>query len=1652
MVVRDNSEQGSGGSLAPLFVPSDVSLPKTGTADSCVAHYAHLTFKKFRFSKKLEKHDDSRSAAVSTDATPINRGTSILSTRIPASNRHSSSPTASPTSQGLHVLHSPELFAIDIIFVHGLGGHSHRTWTKNQDPALFWPKSWLPFEPGMGAARILTFGYNASWRGASKNISTISDFAKELLFEMAFATNEAGQDLDIGSRPILFVGHSMGGLVVKKAYLLGLHDEAYKYIIASVSAVIFLSTPHRGTNLAETLNRVLAATFQSSKSFISDLNKGSHALEELNEQFRHLAPSLSIWSFYETMATVIGLKKIMVLEKDSSILGYPSEISRPLQADHQSMCKYTSPSDANYISVRNAIKSLISSTEKQSEEKASVEEKLDLTELFRNCTTSEIDFIALRRCWIPDTCGWFLKGSEFNSWITASSTSSVLWYNAPPGSGKSVLAAFIINYLRESNLQCQYFFFKHSDQRKSSSASSLKALALQIAKDVPEFRKKLSRLPAEAIGLDSEDPIMIWKNFFEKILSESDIQRPVYWVIDALDECASPKELLDCLKNLVSITVPVRVLVISRRTDSISVAFDRLSRSIPVQRLEAVGQSHNQGDIDILIDQEMHHMRGSHEFREELKQHIRSRSAGNFLWTKLVLDEMMDCHTEESIQEVLDEIPDNIFELYRRMEQNMVRSTRKSNVPLIRCLLEWTACSQWSLNLLEMSQAMKDDFPRILDLSRTIKDSCGQFIQIDQCGGIGLLHHTAREYFMRTNDSQFFIDEKKTHGKLFQRAILALGDTSLKLELIQKQHTLRSTQPFVFYAAANWPYHLGRSTSDHSSTLDSLVAFFQGPAVLSWIHVLSLLPRIDVLVKAAKVVTSVTNDTRKRDASKNSMIYRLSDLQLLDEWAADMTKLVGKFGRTLVSAPEIIYHIVPALSPGQTAIARQRQDSNLASIQVLGLEHTNWTDNLGRIALPPDTQAWEIANAGKTLAVLGSTGVVYLWDAASLMGIGSIDNQEPVTAMALDSNGSRLATYGLKTTKVWMITSGTTVLSIDNPPHTRAMNIVFADNNRRLLVGGDDKVVRYAICDEPERGWRILHNHLLTATAIEGEFANSPMCLAFSDDRVYVAVSYRGAPLSVWRLSDGRCINRCKRPKAFNKGDRRPSTNWFAVDRFTWNPVTGHILGIYKDGCVFKWHPLTDEAIEAPKAADEIAASPNGKLFATSSSDGSVRVWNFSHFSVIYQLSSEDLVVGLAFSLDSRRFYDLRGSVVNIWEPDSVTRFNDNEAQLSDSNSESRPSTELTKLSEKRITAFEAVTALAVSPDGSSYCAGYEDGGVFVFSGNEPTAVELARFYNFLNVTHIIWSPDGRFIACADLAGDIQIKSVVFLADNTTEVKSLPDPQVDLKSSNIEELLFNSDGSLLLISTDKEAFVYAVQDGTLQASADLDFTGTRKWLQHPMNSHQILACGALSAQVFNWETLEAKRDVKFEAPSSQTAAEIDHRPDEPKACPNAISQKKPVEDSRRSEILRVTSAKLCQDSRHLLLTTCSGSSSRTGDIDLWISQLDNWRSEASNSTNLLDAIPSEVSDQVYVALGVLPGSRLVFLDFDLWLCVYDLTGSTGPIAEPYHRYYFIPRDWVGSYSLDSCVLTAEGTLFWARDDRVVRIKCNFEFARPATVL
>ena len=116
-----------------------------------------------------------------TDAT--SSGRSFLSRTLARSNDRGQSAEDGKGPFGLNTLFDPDTPAIaDLVFVHGLGGGSKSTWTKSNDASLYWPREWLPQDPGFQDVRIHSFGYNSNW--GDESILNVHDFSKALLWSI----------------------------------------------------------------------------------------------------------------------------------------------------------------------------------------------------------------------------------------------------------------------------------------------------------------------------------------------------------------------------------------------------------------------------------------------------------------------------------------------------------------------------------------------------------------------------------------------------------------------------------------------------------------------------------------------------------------------------------------------------------------------------------------------------------------------------------------------------------------------------------------------------------------------------------------------------------------------------------------------------------------------------------------------------------------------------------------------------------------------------------------------------------------------------------------------------------------------------------------------------------------------------------------------------------------------------------------------------------------------------------------------------------------------------------------------------------------------------------------------------------------------------
>ena len=169
------------------------------------------------------------------------------------------------------------------------------------------------------------------------------------LFDRAHNVLAELQAAEIGSRPICWVTHSMGGLLVKQI-LRNAHSLApeFRAFSAATRCVSFIGTPHTGSDLAG-IARYLGFILRLSAAS-KELQALSSPLLELNTWYRenHRRLGVSTQVFFENQAT----KGVRVVDRGTADPGLEGVMPIGLDADHVSICKPLGRDDLIYKRTR----------------------------------------------------------------------------------------------------------------------------------------------------------------------------------------------------------------------------------------------------------------------------------------------------------------------------------------------------------------------------------------------------------------------------------------------------------------------------------------------------------------------------------------------------------------------------------------------------------------------------------------------------------------------------------------------------------------------------------------------------------------------------------------------------------------------------------------------------------------------------------------------------------------------------------------------------------------------------------------------------------------------------------------------------------------------------------------------------------------------------------------------------------------------------------------------------------------------------------------------------------------------------------------------------------------------------------------------------
>lgn len=1265
----------------------------------------------------------------------------------------------------------------------------------------------------------------------------------------------------------------------------------------------------------------------------------------------------------------------------------------------------------------------------------------------------------LERC-RPGSCDWVLSNSVFDSFVSDQTDQpSILSLIGAPGSGKSVMASFLIQHLENMSLRTQYWYFSYDDQQNRSSRQCLLSLAFQAMEVFPEFSNRVLTLASGIDSIARSDLRTLWQKVFLNILGKLEGCEPLYWVIDAVDECEFSQVFLALLGSLKGLRFPLRIIFTSR-WQAISKHFERLKASMPPGRVSQIEAETPQPSLRLLISDELELAPWPEDLKQSVTENLLNKSQGNFLWISLVLRELVNCDTAEELQQILDETPTELVDVYERIESAVASGLKASDSQLLKAILSWIICSQRVLTEEVLKDALKPKFS-LLNVRHTIGRLCGDLVVMDTRGNISMVHHTAKD-FLTKSATVLAVDTRQAHTFIFQRCLADLTDSRFRIRLKSS-----GCVGLLRYVCLSWAHHMVNSDeAGHScDSLRRLAAFFRSQSCLAWIAAVASTGQLKVLASTAKAITSYLDHVQLQHADEKPLAIPLSDIELLSTWSTELTRVLGKFGAQLLHHPGCIYDLVPIFCPPESAISRQFPCTGPSMLRITGLSSTRWDDSLAKFTIEQGRRAKKIYGLDSFFGIVTSSNSLNLYSASTFQEVTRLRHREHIVAAQFSQDETLLVTCGVRTIKIWDIMASRTLHIYSNPPGgVRAMDASFSQDGDSVIVCClDSRIWRQALSEQEEWTEVSLQAHEEPGPLSTRVGGSTPICTAFSSDGSKIVVAYRTSPVTIWDTASGNTIGRLER--------RQVNQNVDYPVRLTWNPVTEHVVGTFTTGTVFKWYPVDPEheAMRTNVMATEIACSPDGRLLVTSQRDGSLKIFGFESFTLLYNLSCASRATALAFSPDGRRIYDTRGPVCNVWEPNALIRMADQDDvdRNSDaSSSQYDPSVRGSVVSEATAVTLEPVTAICACAGSAAFAFG-NDGGEVSYFPPQPAGThapdKLTLSCGLLGITCLAIDRRGELIATASIDRKITVRRTV---NGDVDVDCIFESKIE---SPVVQLVFDLSGHNLAIKCQDSAQVWSLGRNDLvlhNSDTAIGSVLSSFWTPHPFTEDRLVAVSPSNIVVFNpvdlgqWQEykvnhkpddagmgpdgpppMSRRRSSAWYLNRDDIGTRVDHVMFVPSQSDILVQLSEPLKSSQlrrvRYVLLSLESTSQLEDGPDSILSHPLPASV----LSTMVMPLGFVTADASAGAR--DVVQRRRSSQSTGAAAAALKISLAFIDRDFWVRSWSMD-EKGDSAHPNtKRHFFLPRDWINMESLELAQATLDGRLLCPRNGEVAVVHNAF---------
>ncbi|KAF5333909.1 hypothetical protein D9758_017931 [Tetrapyrgos nigripes] len=1076
---------------------------------------------------------------------------------------------------------------------------------------------------------------------------------------------------------------------------------------------------------------------------------------------------------------------------------------------------------------------------------------------------------ALRRACTEGTRQEILE--KLIAWAEGDTDHPIFWMNGMAGTGKTTIAYSFCQQLLEKQMLGASFFSSRSEGETADPGHVLPTIAYQLARHSPEFSAALQK----SLKAEEDSGCTPSESQFRKlILSPARTLRSAFGqkhlvvVFDGLDECRDLSQISKILSLLIqhAVDLPIKFYISSRPEADITARFTSAnSKHHKKFLLHNVEEHFLRRDLGLFLHHRFTKIRNEKSISEEgwpsedqLNQ-LLDLSGRLFIYAATACLFIADPRiqslgsTQKALRDILSYSASNptpgneasyreLDALYCIVLSSALHNDEENEV--LKNVLHLITTAQTPLSQTAIAELLQINISSIL-LERTLSSlqsvisvpaNHSQPIQIFHASFPDFLSDPIRskEYHHAPKESHSILANKCLEylkGHLVQN-ICGLQDKNVHVS----QATIAGNiSEALQYACMYWITHyLEASDKD---TLHELMNKFFKKWVLQWTECMSLLGRLDIVVK---------------------MLRNLERAQFVDakirQLAGDTRRCVLQCFNTIRDHPLEIYYSALFWLP-KKSIIREFYPQEIPW-KLLGGVGNVWECYDHVIQAKGSIYCIALSADGQQVVSGSSDETIRIWNVETGEEEKKLEGHSHlVTSVAFSADGQRVVSGSSDLTiRIWNVETGEEEKKLEGHSHS-VTSVAFSADGQRVVSGSDDKTIRIWNVETGEEEKKLEgHSHWVRS-------------VAFSADGQRVVSGSSDKTIRIWNVETGEEEKKLEghshwvRSVAFSADGQRVVSGSSDKTIRIWNVETGE----------------EEKKLEGHSDwVTSVAFSADGQRVVSGSDDKTIRIWNVETGEEEKKLEGHsDWVTSVAFSADGQRV--VSGSsdkTIRIWNVETGEE-------------------------EKKLEGHShSVRSVAFSADGQRVVSGSSDSTIRIW--NVETGEEEKKLEGHSDwVTSVAFSADGQQVVSGSSDKTIRIwnvetgeeekkleghshwvRSVAFSADGQRVVSGSDDRTIRIwnvetgeeekklegRSDSVRSVAFSADGQRVVSgSSDSTIRIWNVETGEEEKKLE----GHSDWVTSVAFSAdgQQVVSGSSDKTIRIWNVETGEEEKKLEGHS-----------------------------------------------------------------------------------------------------------------------------------------------------------------------------------------